>query len=234
MHLNPKYIEVRTFSFFITSNYPNIDKDDLTIISEGYSAKVGNIDDYDALIQLLHDKNLDLSATADYQELLGYFDEDNYIDYMILMIYSGNNDWINSNLRTWKENKSGGKWRWMLDDVDSGFEIDNVNLNQFSELSNVSSPAVMNLLFESLTKNTEFKQKFKTRFLELLDTTFAATNVISVVDAIVDERKDYIALETPKWNSVTIGAFDLFVSNVKDFVNQRNAIVRSQLLTFIP
>lgn len=219
---------------FITANYPDIDDDELDIINQGFKAKTGDTDDYFALEVLLHDLNLDLSNDADYQQIISIIDENNYIDYMALMIYSANSDWISSNQRSWKEKKAGAKWRWMLDDVDAGFHINNINLDQFSILIQSDITDVMVSLFKGLTKNSTFKQKFKTRFTALLDTTFSSANMINVIDTIIDERKDFIPLETPVWNSITTAKFNQHVQSIKDFVNARDAVVRNQLNSFIP
>lgn len=221
-------------SEFLISNYPNLSKKELDIINVGDYAKTGDMNDYNAFLEFLYLKNYDLSADADYQAALALFDEESYIDYMSLMIYSANYDWINSNLRCWKEKKPAKKWRWMVDDIDGGFDNDHTQLNQFSEIMNADSTAIMIDLFRSLVKNTTFKQKFKTRMIELLDTTFSVANMNSVIDMIIDERKDYISLETPVWNSITVDEFDYYVTTLKDFANQRNAVVRSQLDVFIP
>ena len=218
---------------YITSNYPDIDDEELDIINQGFEAKTGDTDDYYALEILLHDLNLDLSNDADYQQILTLIDESNYIDYMALMIYSANTDWIGSNQRSWKEKKAGAKWRWMLDDVDAGFHSRNINLNQFDTLDQSDSSDVMVSLFRSLTKNATFRQKFKTRLVALLDTTFSTANMISQIDVIIDQRKDFIPLETPVWSSITIGRFDRYVQRIKDFSNARNAILRTQLDSFI-
>ena len=219
---------------FITSNYPNIDKDNLDIINEGVFVKAGDIIDYEAFIALLYSKNYDLSDNADYQEVLSKFDEESFIDYMALMIYTANNDWINSNFRAWKEKVPAGKWRWIVDDIDGGFDNDFVNLNQFNEIMNADSTALMIELFRSIVKNTTFKQKFKTRFVELLDTTFSTANMATLITNIVDERKNYISLETPVWSDISQDVFDYYVQTVEDFASARNAIVRAQLDIFIP
>ena len=123
----------------------------------------------------------------------------------------------------------------MLDDVDYGFEMNNLNLNQFNEVMNSNSTELMVMLFKSLTTNTTFKQKFKNRFVTLLNTTFTPANLSSLVTTIVDERKDYIPLESSKWGYyVEQSDFDTYVHAVNDFVNQRDQIVRAQLDLFIP
>lgn len=219
---------------YITSNYPNIDKDDLDIIQNGYKVKAGDINDYNALVDYIVSKNIDFSDDADYQEVLTMIDEDNYIDYMSLMIYSSNIDWIDSNLRSWKEKNPGNKWRWMLDDLDAGFNSINVNQNWFTEVNNSSSSDAMIVLFQSLTKNVIFKQKFKARFTTLLDTTFSTANMLSLINTIIDERKDYFPLEPLIWDSIHLSWLDEHVQSLKDFANQRNVIVRTQLEAFIP
>lgn len=221
-------------SDFITSNYPDIDKDELDIINQGWEARTGDMNDYLSLRNLLHSLNLDLSNDADYQQVIAMIDEDNFIDYIALMIYSANNDWLGSNQRSWKEKKAGAKWRWMLDDVDGGFRNPSVNSNKFDDLMSPTSPDVLVSLFQGLTKNATFKQKFKARFIALLDSTFTSANMLTVIDAKIGLRRDYIPLETPIWNSVRIDWFNLHEQSLKDFANARNSIVRSQLNAFIP
>ena len=220
---------------FIESNYPDIDKDELDIINQGFEAKKGDTDDYFALEILLNTTlGLDLSNDADYQNIIGFIDESNYIDYMALMIYSANTDWISSNQRSWKEKKAGAKWRWMIDDLDSGFYAPSANLNQFTTILQSDSTDVMISLFKALTKNATFNQKFKLRLNTLLDTTFSPANMLNKIDSIVDERSAYIPLENAKWNSITTGSFNRHVQNLKDFANSRRAVVRAQLNNFIP
>ncbi len=220
---------------FITSNYPDIDKDELDIINQGFEAKRGDTDDYYALeILLVTTLGLDLSNDADYQTIIGMIDESNYIDYMSLMIYSANTDWIGSNQRSWKEKKEGAKWRWMIDDLDAGFHTNSVDLNQFSVITQSGSSDVMVSLFKALTKNPTFNQKFKSRFMTLLDTVYSPDNMLNRINTIVDERYDYIPLENPVWDTITTGSFDRHVQRLKDFANARNTIVKNQLNIFIP
>ena len=240
MFVNGEYWGVYNFrekkgADFIVSNYPDIDKDELDIINQGFEAKTGDTDDYYALEILLQSTlNLDLSNDADYQNILGMIDESNYIDYMALMIYSANTDWIGSNQRSWKEKKAGAKWRWMVDDLDSGFYRYSANINQFTNVLQSDSTDVLVSLFIALTKNSTFNQKFKSRLNTLLDTTFSPANMLNQIDTIVDQRYPYIPLENAKWDSIDTDSFDRHVENLKVFANTRSAIVRDQLNSFLP
>ena len=240
MYVNGEYWGLYNFrekkgGDFIESNYPDIDKDEIDIINQGFEAKKGDTDDYFALEILLQSTlNLDLSNDADYQNIITMVDENNYIDYMALMIYSANTDWISSNQRSWKEKKEGAKWRWMTDDVDAGFNTINLNLNHFTTVLQSESTDVMVSLFKSLTNNATFRQKFKSRFISLLDSTFSPTSMLNQINTIVDKRDDYIPLENAKWSSINTGRFDRHVQRLRDFANLRSSIVRDQLNSLIP
>jgi len=209
---------------YLRSNYPNLGKK-MDIIST--SIKLGNRKDYDNLRSYV--KSHDLSIANNYTEVLNKVDENSFIDYMSIMIYSANTDWLDSNFRCWKEKKDGAKWRWMLDDLDYGFINKNVNQNTFDVVSNNPS-SLMTSLFIKLSKNNTFKTKFKKRFNELLDTLFEPNNAQRIIDKIINERKEYMSLEN-KWGIKLID-FEFNSDLIRSFIKHRNSIIKQQLNTF--
>jgi len=232
MYINGKYWGVYTLrekkgSGFITSNYPTIDKKKLDIINIGAGdvVKKGDIKDFDALKDFIEEHNL--AQNNNYQQIIQMVDEDNFIDYMILMIYSANTDWIDSNNRCWKEKKDGAKWRWMLDDLDAGFKKSNLN---FFDLEDNSVDDVLTKLFPALLKNSTFKNKFKTRFNELLNTLFRPQNVNRIIDEVSAAKRAYIGLskEQELWD-ILIEDLDEHLQTLHKFANQRRDIIIEQL-----
>lgn len=61
----------------------------------------------------------DLSVQANFDSVASYFDTDNFSDLIATQYYTGNTS-ISNNLMFWKP-KEGGKWRWILMDMDRGF-----------------------------------------------------------------------------------------------------------------
>ena len=239
MYMNGEYwgiyhIREKKGKDFLISNYPDIGKID--IISTG-KLKNGDMDDFNDLKKFVNTK--ELSLDENYNEISKLIDIDNYIDYMSLMIYSAAYDWLNNNTRLWKEKKVGAKWRWMIDDVDSGFSSwqkkDN-NFNLIKQRSNHLTSA----LFTALSKNKTFKSKFKQRFYTLLNTVFAPENMQPLIDKIFDKQKEYMPLE--KW-AAQLAKFDKtrdgfikeadeYVDSVGTFVQERRDIVKTQVDNF--
>jgi hypothetical protein len=204
---------------YLKSNYPDIDEDNLDIIGNGI--KSGDKVEYNKLHNFI--KNHDLSNDSNYQEILTIIDEDNFIDYMILMTYSGNRDWYDNNFRCWRERKDGAKWRWMLDDLDYGFIIpDRSNFDLATH-----SGTMMTDLFRKLLKNSTFKNKFKSRYYNYLDNLFTSENMQQIIDDIVDERRAYMDQED-KWG-ITLRQFDSDVNRLRDFARNRKRYVKDQI-----
>jgi spore coat protein CotH len=120
-------------------------------------------------------------------------DVDNYIDYLITNIFTGNDDWPENNLYFWRKRTDkyepdapygqDGRWRWMLFDMDFGFglkkegEIHKLNMFEFAQ-----QPGWSGFLFRSLLENEEFQTEFINRFADHMNSTFNTERVISVID----------------------------------------------------
>ncbi len=210
---------------YLVSNYPALNEDKLDLINNnGSFAKHGDYTDYAILRDLARDY-------THYNEVLALIDETSFIDYMCVMIYSGNRDWIWANSRAWKEDIVSPKWRWMLDDVDEGFDKNAINNNNFTMLQLPTHRSALANTFITLMKNATFKAKFDARFTALLDTLFSSATMQTRIDKIIDERKDEIT--KGRWG-ISQSTFDDYVSGLRDFATQRAAIVKTQLEAFIP
>ena len=175
---------------YLASNYPGLDPKKVDILRfNGQWVEAGSADIFNTFFDYV--KNTDFSSDANYQTLLTKIDEDNFLDYMVLMIYSGNRDWIENNTRWWREQKDGAKWRWMLDDVDRGFS--RKYFDSFSYmLSGTKKEQFTSIIFNKLLLNPTFKQKFINRFNNYLDTILSPDNVKAEAAIIRDERRAYV------------------------------------------
>ncbi len=207
---------------FIKSNYPDIKKHNLDII--GIRIKEGDKKDYNDLHDFVKDH--DLSIAKNYEEVKSRIDLDNYIDYMILEIYSNNNDWPSNNFRVWRERKQGSKYRWILEDLDYGFVVVDRDKSAFERAKD--EDVLITDLFKGLLENREFKTKFKNRFYTLLNTVFSPDNVLLLIQKLVNERREYFYNEPKRWD-ITIDDFDADVENLKNFAKNRLKIIKAQL-----
>jgi len=220
---------------FIHANYPDVDSDNLDIISVA-EAKEGDMTDYNYLSSLT---KLDLTISENYQKVVSKIDIDNFIDYMSLMIFCGAQDWLSNNTRLWKEKKEGAKWRWILDDVDGGLQAWGLNHNLFTRIAE-KQEYLTAALFTALSKNSTFKQRFHDRLVQLMDNQFSAQNIITHVNALTKDEKRYMryekwAKELSKHDKTVDGfvqTFDEHIQSMIDFAKKRKDIVLQQLASY--
>lgn len=110
----------------------------------------------------------DLTNPSSYDQAASYLDLDNFMDYQIFEIYSGNLDWPANNVRCWQEGQ--GKWRWFFYDGDGCFVEDwDVFANAIDTSDNINpSNARATLFFRKLIQQPLFMDRFKHRFQELM------------------------------------------------------------------
>ena len=136
------------------------------------------------------------------------FDIDNYIDYFIFQTYIQNMDWLGiawglNNIKLWRPDTAGGKWRYVLYDTDAawGHFGQNIYQNYLALARNPSSPNAHSAIFNRALNNNAFKCRFTNRYDDLINTTFQPNNV----NIIVNELKASIQLAIPDhiatWNN---------------------------------
>ncbi|MCQ2199293.1 MAG: CotH kinase family protein [Paludibacteraceae bacterium] len=120
----------RTDEDYVYSNY-GLDEDEIEYLRVmkdlgKYVAEIGTDEAYYNMESYAQSHNSD----ADFFDKLGeMMDIDEYIDYQIIQQFVANTDWVNNNTKLWRK-KDGGKFRWILFDVDFGMsQHTNVNNN---------------------------------------------------------------------------------------------------------
>ncbi len=213
-------------SDYITSNYPEIDEKNLDIIKVG-SIRKGDRVEHDKMRKFITQN--DLNITANYEKAIAMIDEKNFIDYLCVELFSANDDWVGSNNRIWKEKSDTTKWRWIIDDVDRGFHIINVDKNMFDYVATYPTNTLLQDMFNAFNKNSVFKSKFKKRFIELLNSTLSETNVMRIANNLLSQRKEYI---TKGRFATSVSKYDAYVNELTNFIHQRGDIVRAHLEGF--
>ena len=150
-------------------NHHNINFEDLDIIENSYGtwANYGNTDEWHSMRNFLIQN--DMTQENNYFVADSLIDMDSWINYLVLELYAGNNDWIGGNYKRWYTPES--KWRFILQDLDAGF-------NQYPEEYNPPEESIfensaLNGGFHEyfqLIVNSEFKNQFINTFADLFNT----------------------------------------------------------------
>ena len=130
----------RTDEDYIYQNY-GLEEDEIeylrVIKGEGYVAQIGTDKVYKEMEQYAQQHYSDADFFDKLSEIM---DIDEYIDYQIIQQFIGNTDWVNNNTKLWRK-IDGGKFRWILFDVDFGMsQHTNVNNNMllFTTIGNAA------------------------------------------------------------------------------------------------
>ncbi len=145
-------------------------------------AEAGNLEAYQELEILLRE---DLSIDANYNAVKELVDIENFTDYVITEMATGNTS-IDHNVMAWKP-KDQGKWRWVLMDLDRGFFKPHNNDIDFYRGKD-------ELILDELLDNSTYRNYFARRLNAQLFTSFNPVRM----NALILEHMEDIEAEIPK------------------------------------
>ncbi len=186
-------------------------------------------------------KNNSLANNANFQLVSEkYLDIENFTDYQIVNIFSGNWDWPDNNL-DFVHDRLGtdGRWRYLMWDTAAAWRwpYDHLTL-EWAVRDSVRTDIKYNdkddviwttLFLRRLLQNNEYKNYFINRFADLLNTTFQAGAVRALKDSLADWIRLEIPRESDKWNGGGIGAWKNNQTVMNSFISHRPGIQRDHL-----
>ena len=164
------------------------------------SADAGSTADYLAFKEFFTTN--DLSDPAVYAAVQEQMDVDSFIDYVVATDFAVNTSWYH-NREFWRPRTAGGRWRWVINDFDRGFDSAKLNLSGSGSL--YSSPPLSSFrshypLFQALENNTNFVNRLIQRYAAHLGSTFQPDRVADKVDALAAEQDSEMARHIARWS----------------------------------
>lgn len=180
--------------------------------------------EYKNLLQFVSDNDF---ALPENYELIGeMMDLDNFIDYLIFQNYTYNSSWSH-NRELWKAKTSGAKWRWVIADLDRGFNMSNINSTLIDNIIIGYSIA------GALIKNTEFKRKLVQKHAAMMSSAFYPGRIAEIVDVYAAEVEDVIDRHIDRWASQggisSRASRQAELDEIKQFANERGTVVYAGL-----
>lgn len=129
------------------------------VVTMSGDAREGNRTRWDALIQLVRQSNL--ADDQYYQQVLRQLDVEQFIDYLILRLWSGDWDWPQNNWSAASEVSEEGKWRFFVWDAEGAFFPDRLQAVRFGELNSQNNEH--GYLYRALKANADFRRLFADR-----------------------------------------------------------------------
>lgn len=224
---------------YIAENH-GVDPDSVDLLQYNGFVMDGSFDNFELFATFV--LNNDLSDSANYDTVSAWLDIDNFIDYFVVETYSENGDWLPNNVRFWREQKNGAKWRHILWDLDF-FGTTWWSFTASSLDTNLNKPfSFQSVLFSKLVQNLEFRNQFINRYADLLNTIFIPDYVKDFVASIHDTLDPEMQRHFARWGYGTLypafgldgqGSYNDWknfnLSQLNTFINYRPTTARNQI-----
>lgn len=174
-------------------------------------------------------EDLDMDSDTAFQAVCRLINMENYINYQVFEIYVANTDWPHNNFKLWKR-KVDGKWRWIVYDLDFGFNGANGpghNTLAYALGEGNSWGQWSTMMFRSLMKNTQFRQRFIDKTCIELSKSFEPERVIAILDSMSVKIANEIVYHKQRWGSSV--AFNTDLESIRSFARQRPDYLLNQI-----
>ena len=207
------------------------DPEDIDIIKGNSTVMQGSNETFKALLDWIKKEGgatarekKETLTQADYDAIMAHIasvvDVDNYMDYVIIQVFTGNTDLLN--VKRYRSANEDGLWRWILFDMDWGFHYDDTNsMGRWLDPAGAGSgKKTDNTLFVELMKNPQFRDKFLRRYNELFVTTFNPDAIFGKMNELYQMLEPEINQHLARWN-VSRSVYDREWKNLRDKILSR-------------
>jgi hypothetical protein len=175
---------------WVESNH-GIDTDESTVISYNYMG-FNVINGSDASFYPMYETAMNTDPASDefFPRMAALLDIENYTDYIITQTYWCNGDWSNgwlNNTKFWHDDREGGRWRFMLMDLDFGMGLAGNGPNDNYIQTAGDEWYYTDQIFSRMIQNDAFRYYFINRYADLINTTFQQDRIVSMAEAMRTE-----------------------------------------------
>jgi gliding motility-associated-like protein len=174
-----------------------------------------------------------MATPANFDYVDSVYNWKSLVDYFCLNSYIVNKDWLNWNTSWWRGLDPNGdkkKWRYSLWDMDASFGH-YVNFTGIPDPSANADPCNVEALpnpggeghteiMVALMNNPTFEQYYISRYIDLGNTTFNCTNMIGVLDSLLNIITPEMNGQIGRWGG-SMAQWQQNVQDMRDFINNR-------------
>lgn len=205
-------------------NHHGIDENNVDLIKGNNIVNSGSVDEYKKLLKYI--KTHDVTKDSVYDYICSQIDIDELISYWMCESFFSNTD--TGNIRFWREDKKGSKWRWIFFDAD--WSLFPTTYTQ-SSVSNYLDPnghgvsdAFDTTIMSNLIKNKNFRKRLLEIHAEHLNTTFSTKRLLKIFDSMIEEIDEEMEYHTKRWQSLSYNGWKSNVSVLRKIIEQKRSI----------
>lgn len=234
MYLNGDYYGVRYIRERLNADYVashcGVSADTVDLLQGNRTVNAGSDAAYLELLNFV--KTHDMADPGNYRYVTERMNVQSYCDYLISEAYCGNQD--SGNIRFFRSpDYDGGRFHWIVYDVDLGFQNAAVPYGFYHILNPDGTGAgnsLSTVLVNRLLKNPEFRATFIERMAYLMQNVFTTDNLIAHIDRFEQILKPEIGRDLDKWGGSS-GSWSSRVEGLRTFVRGRQATLEKEVRT---
>ena len=198
----------------------------------GKKTRCGDWDAWEALRTYVLEH--DLREPEAFAYVTGQIDVDDLVDYQAFEIFIGNVDWLNNNIKFWRERRPGAKWRWLLWDTEYGMGTTADNAAGQPDFDYMTmaldwggwGTGDYTWLLRKLTENEGFRDRFLLRYGDLLNTTFRPGHVLPTLDSAVARIAPDLPRQFARWGTGPAD-YEEHLRHTRDYLTRRRDLARA-------
>jgi hypothetical protein len=214
------------------ASHHGVDPDQVDILAWNGYAKAGSNEAYLALVEYVATHDM---RNPEYYTYVGsQIDVDEFIDYLIVESYFGNTD--SGNIKYWRD-RNGGKWRWVLYDMDWALFGGTYTWNNIAQIFDPDGMGVFDwihtTLHVNLMKNDHFREEFIQRYALYTNTFFAPERLLPLYDAMIAEIELEMPRQLERWpRPVIYDSWEDQVAMTRQIIMEKPEIEKKHLQEF--
>lgn len=163
----------------------------------GYCQKEGTKESFMKWYNLAASLGEDPTNEVVYDSIKAMVDIDEYINYMAVEFYLGGDDWPQNNIKGFKPVVEGGKFRFVLFDLDGAFTKSSNTFSRFEEkqyhtfdklygqpVNNWYEEIEMVTIFMNMMENASFRKQFIDTFCLVAGSVFEPKRCVAIIDSL--------------------------------------------------
>ena len=144
----------------------------------------------DEAYRRLCDLSEKINQAGVYDEVKSLLDIDEFINYMAVELYIGNDDWPENNVKAYRS-RNDGRFRFVCFDLDYAFNPWDRTISTIDSYDDVA----MISLFKNLLNHNEFRKKFIDTFCIVAGSVFEKDRVTAIVDELAQAMRPMSQLD---------------------------------------
>ena len=191
--------------------------DIVDIVNEDRVVEQGSAQTMNTLLDWL--EKTDCTTDEAYQAIDAAVDLENYLKYIALEMYVGNYD--SQNIKCYRNANADGKWRWILYDLDCGFDLDTNSVRRWLDPRGMGrNYETDNRLFIACMKNPRTREWFLSFLGKEMATTYSTENVLGLISAYRELVAPILKDQLDRWG-MTEEKYDAEVRELMDYARTR-------------